>query len=148
MCIAHGHGDGRMTKHLLQGQNVPARNDEVTGKRMAKYVSCLPPGKLDRRRVQDTAEMQDTVRERALGLEVVQQRPFKVWINRDATSPTRLAIGEGHNPVFHPFRCEPLNLPKRDPLARQTRAISAKFRSSGKCQSLQQLGYLGMRKER
>ena len=66
MCIAHGHGDGRMTKHLLQGQNVPASDDEVISEDMAKQMLSLAMRTLDRRRVQDTTEMPDTVRERAL----------------------------------------------------------------------------------
>lgn len=41
MCIAHGHGDGRMTKHLLQGQDVPASDDEVISESMAKHMLSL-----------------------------------------------------------------------------------------------------------
>ncbi|WAC43526.1 DNA-binding protein [Pseudomonas sp. SL4(2022)] len=29
-----------------------------------------------------------------MGLEVVKQRPFKVWLDRDSTSPLRLGIEE------------------------------------------------------
>ena len=68
MCIAHGHGDGRVTKHLLQGQDVPASDDEVISEGMSKHMLSLAMRKLDRGGVQDTAEMPDTVRERALVL--------------------------------------------------------------------------------
>ena len=41
MCIAHSHSHGRMTKHLLQGQNVPASDDEVISEGMAKHMLSL-----------------------------------------------------------------------------------------------------------
>ena len=41
MCIAHGHGDGRMTKHLLQGQDVLASDDEVISEGMSKHMLSL-----------------------------------------------------------------------------------------------------------
>lgn len=59
MRIAHSHGQARMTQDLLQGQDVPAVLDEVTGEGMPESMGGLPFRKLYGRPGQGSAERGD-----------------------------------------------------------------------------------------